>query len=156
MAITIANMEIDDLEEVLLLWQSAEGVGLNESDTVECLQVYLLRNEGLSAVARSEGRVVSAVLCGHDGRRGYMNHLAVAEGYRRRGIGSELVERCVTKLKQLGILKCNIFVFAGNDNGSSFWTAAGWRDRSELKVMQRRLDDSPQEMLGAGARSLQG
>ena len=128
MTIAIADMDAGDLEEVLELWRTAEGVGLNESDTVERLEVYLRRNEGLSAVARSEGRVVGAVLCGHDGRRGYMNHLAVAESHRRQGIGSELVERCVAKLWQLGILKCNIFVYTDNENGSSFWTTAGWRD----------------------------
>jgi ribosomal protein S18 acetylase RimI-like enzyme len=149
MTIAIADMDPGDLEEVLELWRTAEGVGLNESDTVERLDVYLHRNEGLSAVARSEGRVVGAVLCGHDGRRGYMNHLAVAETHRRQGIGSQLAERCVSKLRLLGILKCNIFVFADNENGSSFWTSAGWRDRSELKVMQRQLDIVPQKMLVA-------
>lgn len=142
MAVSLAEMTEADLDEVLALWDELEGVGLNESDTPERLAAYLQRNPGLSLVARDRGRIVGAVLCGHDGRRGYLHHLAVAPAYRRQGLGSELIARCLAALAAEGILKCNIFVYSDNDDGSAFWRHTGWADRSDLKVMQRVIPPS--------------
>ena len=133
----IAEMTAAHYDEVLYLWQQSEGVGLNESDTRECIAAYLQRNPGLSLVARSERRVVGAVLCGHDGRRGYLHHLAVAVEHRRHGLGRLLVQTCLEKLASLGIQKCNLFVYAHNDAGQQFWTNGGWVERADLKILQR-------------------
>lgn len=92
-------------------------VGLNESDTPDLLFACLLRNPGLSLVVRHEGVVIAAVLCGHDGRRRYLHHLAVVPEYRGQGSGTVLVDRCLSKLESLGILKCNLCVYAENDGG---------------------------------------
>ena len=54
-------------------------------------------------------------------------------------IGKALVERCLSKLRSLGIQKCNIFVYRNNDDGSRFCQRTGWLDRNDLKVMQRPL-----------------
>jgi putative acetyltransferase len=137
MDVDISKLIPADLPEVLAFWSSLDGVGLNESDTVERLVAYLQRNADLSLVARDDGQVIGAVLCGHDGRRGYLHHLAVAPTHRRQRIGAALVDRCIARLAQLGIQKCNIFVYADNDDGSEFWRKSGWLDRSDLKIMQR-------------------
>src|SRR5215471_3680247 len=105
----IELMSLDDYDEVIALWQSAEGVGLGESDTRDAIAAYLKRNPGMSFVARHEGELAGAVLCGHDGRRGYLHHLAVAPPHRRNGLGRKLVAKCLAELKRRGILKCNIF-----------------------------------------------
>lgn len=140
MSLQITEMLEADLPEVLKLWDSIEGVGLNESDTPDRLALYLRRNRGLSLVARDGGRVIGAVLCGHDGRRGYLHHLAVASPLRGQGLGRRLVEQCISLLAANGIQKCNIFVYADNDTGSAFWRKASWLDRGDLKIMQRVID----------------
>jgi ribosomal protein S18 acetylase RimI-like enzyme len=61
-------------------------------------------------------------MCGHDGRRGYLQHLAVHESFRRRGIGTALVEACLAKLAKLGILKTHIDVLVGNRVAIDYWT----------------------------------
>ncbi len=86
----IDEMTFEALDEVLALWQATEGVGLSEGDTKDELAAYLLRNPGLSLVACRDGRIVGAVLCGHDGRRGCLYHLAVAIPHRHLGIGRAL------------------------------------------------------------------
>ena len=112
-----------DLEAVLNFWSQIPGVGLNESDTVDHLTTFLRRNPDLSQIVRDKGRIVGAVLCGHDGRRGYLHHLAVATEWQGCGIGTRLIETCLSGLQQLGIRKCNIFVYADNDDGMAFWRA---------------------------------
>jgi len=132
-----------DFAEVLRLWAQTEGVGLNELDTPAQLSHYLQRNPGMSFVARDGGEIVGAVLCGHDGRRGYLHHLAVAKSHRRRGLGKKLVEMCLARLAEIEVQKCNIFLFADNADGEGFWKHNGWANRDDLCVMQRVLHPAP-------------
>jgi len=138
---TVRLFRIGDYDAVLALWRRTEGVGLNESDTRPAIAGYLRRNPKLSFVAEKRGRIIGAVLCGHDGRRGCLHHLAVAKRHRSCGIGRQLVEACLAKLRQAGIQKCNLFIFASNTEGMKFWKHTGWRLRTELRVMQLCLDD---------------
>ena len=139
----IQPMVIEDYDKVLELWRSAGGVGLNESDTRANIAAYLTRNPGMSFVARHGGKLVGAVLCGHDGRRGYLHHLAVAKAHRRLGLGRRLVQNCFDQLAAARILKCTIFLFADNDDGRSFWTRTGWAMRDDLQMLQKVLRQSP-------------
>ena len=136
---TIRAMTIADYDAVLQLWQDIEGVGLNESDGREQTALFLKRNPGLSRVAAAGTIIVGAVLCGHDGRRGYLHHLAVARAHRQRGLGRQFVEACLASLQRRGILKCNIFIFADNAAGEAFWIHNGWAKRPDLQMMQKSL-----------------
>jgi len=140
----IEPMSIADFDEVLRLWQNTEGMGLGESDSRSAIAQYLERNRGMSLVARDEGKIVATVLCGHDGRRGYLYHLAVAKPHRKSGLGKELVERCLSKLKQIGIFRCNVLVFTDNVDGEAFWKHNGWNKRSNVLMMQKVLAPSDQ------------
>jgi putative acetyltransferase len=139
--VIVRSFRIEDYDAVITLWRRTEGVGLNESDTRRAIAAYLRRNPNLSFVAEKDGRIIGAVLCGHDGRRGYLHHLAVSKRHRCRGIGWQLVSACLAKLRKAGIQKCNIFIFANNTEGMKFWTHTGWSLRTELRLMQIRLDD---------------
>ena len=67
-----------DVEAVLNLWKATEGLTMREADSPEALRTYLERNPGMSFVAQANGQLIGAVLCGHDGRHGYLQHLAAA------------------------------------------------------------------------------
>jgi N-acetylglutamate synthase len=141
--IVYARMTADDVAEALALWSQTEGIGLRGADSPEALPKYLARNPGLSFVAREDGAIVGAVLCGHDGRRGYLHHLAVAASHRRRGIGAALVERCMAGLRGEGISRCHLFVYHHNAEGQAFWRRTGWHARDDLLLMSRNLTDDP-------------
>jgi N-acetylglutamate synthase len=139
MSVEILPMGVDDLEVVTALWHATEGVGMNESDGLEQLRCFLDRNPELSLIARDGSRLVGAVLCGHDGRRGFLYHLAVLPVYRKRGLGRAMVERCLDALGALGLLRCNILIYVDNHTGERFWKSGGWFERSELKLLQHEL-----------------
>ena len=134
-------MTARDCEAVLALWRGTEGIGLDDDcDSPRGLTRYLKRNRGLSFVACAEDRLVGAVLSGHDGRRGYLHHLAVAGMHRKLGIGKALVERCLRSLAKQRIPKCNIFLFRSNAGGRAFWQHNGWNLRTDLCVLQRKTN----------------
>jgi putative acetyltransferase len=135
----IRSFAVDDYPAVYALWQATPGIGLSAADSRPAVAAFLERNAGMSAVATVDARVVGAVLCGHDGRRGYVHHLAVSEEYRGRGIGRDLVGWCLHRLAEAGIDKCNAFLFRSNESGASFWTHMGWNERSDLKLLQKPL-----------------
>ena len=115
-------MTLDDYQIVHEIWQSTPGLGLSVSDERDAVAAFLERNPELSAVAQSaDGAIVGVVLCGHDGRRGFLYHLAVLPKFRRQGIAKMLVEHCLNRLRADRILKCNIFLFRSNREGLAFW-----------------------------------
>lgn len=141
--IDVRAMTTADYPAVVALWRGMPGVSLNESDTPEAVASFLARNPGLSAVAiDAGGPVVGAVLCGHDGRRGYLHHLAVLPARRGQGLGRRLVEFCFARLAREAIPKCNIFVLRDNEAGEAFWRRTGWTEPS-WKPLQKRVAAAP-------------
>lgn len=141
MSIAIRDMDIEDYESVYRLWGNVEGIGLSDADSKEGIKRFLERNPGLSFVATDGEKIVGAALCGHDGRRGYIHHLAVTDTYRRQGIGKSLVGRCMYALMRIGIAKCHLFVFDDNQEAIRFWNKVGWTERVELMMMSQQLAD---------------
>lgn len=142
MAVKITEMKIKDYREVFTLWRSLEGIGLfKHSDSRKGIANYLRRNKRMSFVARSTGKLVGVILCGHDGRRGYIYHLAVMEEYRKEGIGGKLVKKAIKKLEGAGINRCHLFVFGDNKDGQAFWERLGWVELDGFKFMSREIGE---------------
>jgi ribosomal protein S18 acetylase RimI-like enzyme len=116
-------------------------VGLSDSDSKENIRLYLVRNPGLSLIAEHGDELAGVILAGHDGRRGYLHHLAVSPDYRRQGIGRLLVNTCMEKLKKdEGILKCHIMLFNHNLSGLKFWESIGWEFRNDIAIVSSFIE----------------
>ena len=137
MGMQLATMNIEHYEAVIALWNTTEGIGLSSADSREAITGYLERNPGLSLVALDGEIVAGARLCGHDGRRGFIHHLAVNEDDRRQNLGRRMVERALANLRQVGIQKCHLFVYEQNHDAISFWNHVGFTQRIELSMMSR-------------------
>ena len=135
MSVLIQEMTIQDYDKVRALWQESEGIELSEVDSKDDIARFLERDPGLSFVARDNGQLVGVALCSHDGRRGYIDQLAVRKSHRRQGIGKELVVRCLYNLMRIGIHKCHLFVLEDNQDAIAFWKKLGWAERVELVTM---------------------
>ncbi|MCL6306517.1 GNAT family N-acetyltransferase [Pseudomonas sp. SZ57] len=130
--ITIRSMTLDDYDAVIELMRTTPGISLRDADSREATARYLERNPGMSFVAEADGALCGCVMCGHDGRRGYLQHLIVLPEYRGRGIAHELVERCLECLDALGIYKCHLDVMKSNEAAGRYWHRQGWTLREDI------------------------
>ncbi len=126
--IVTREFSIADYEAALELWQRVEGVEVAEGDDKEGVAQFVARNPGLSRVATDGPILVGVIMCGHDGRRGHIYHLAVDPAYRRYGVGKRLVHECLDQLRQAGVIRAIILVSDNNPGGAEFWKRAGWED----------------------------
>ncbi len=136
----IIPFTIELYEDVLALWRVCDGVGLSSADSRESIASYLARNPGMSFVALDGERIVGTVLVGHDGRRGFIHHLAVHPSCRRQGLGRRLVDRCFAAFAGAGILKAHILVFQDNAEAIAFWETSGWTLRTDIHVLSKNVD----------------
>jgi len=135
-------MTIEDYEQVKALWLTIKGFAIRSlDDSYEGIERFLRRNPTTSVVAIEDGRVIGAILCGHDGRRGCLYHVCVAPDYRLKGIGKEMVVFCMKALKEEGISKVSLIAFTKNDIGNAFWRQIGWTKREDLNYYDFTLND---------------
>lgn len=132
MDVHIRELGMADHDRLLALMKATPGITVRSADGRGAIERYLARNPGLSFVAQSGGELVGCALAGHDGRRGYLQHVIVAPGFRRNGIGRALVTRCVAALEEQGIRKMHLDIMAGNEAVMPFWERLGWFRRDDL------------------------
>ncbi|GAA0771903.1 GNAT family N-acetyltransferase [Clostridium subterminale] len=138
----IAEMKTSNYEDVFKLWTSTTGMGLrNLDDSKEGIEKFLMRNPTTNFIAKEDGKIIGSILCGHDGRRGYIYHTAVDIRYRGRGIGKKLVNSVINALKREGINKATLVVFTNNEIGNEFWRSIGWEKRENLNSYNLSLNN---------------
>lgn len=128
----IRAMTIDDYDAVIHLMKQTPGVTFRDADSREATRRYLDRNPGLSFVATVDDEIVGCLMSGHDGRRGYLQHLVVLPTHRRKGIAHALVEKCLAELERLGIVKSHVDVLKSNQLAHSYWSSQGWTLRTDI------------------------
>lgn len=138
----IRFMKKEDYPEVYALWKSIKGFGIRSvDDSREKIEQFLVRNPSTSFVAEEDGRLVGALLCGHDGRRACFYHVCVREEYRSRGIASAMVREALCALKKEGISKVNLVAFVKNQLGNDFWKGQGWTLREDLNYYDKTINE---------------
>lgn len=139
--IIFAEMQESDYPEVYALWQESEGTGLRSlDDSREGIRRFLSRNPGSCFIARTKGKIIGVILAGHDGRRGYIYHTAVAKSHQRQGIGSGLVDKTVAALEEEGIKKAALLVYTRNRSGNGFWESKGFTERNDVTYRNFVID----------------
>lgn len=130
--INIRVMTIDDYDAVVLLMSNTPGISLRDADGREPTARYLARNPDMSFVAETDSGLCGCVMSGHDGRRGYLQHLLVLPEYRGQGIAKRLVQCCLSSLEALGIDKSHLDVLKGNVSAARYWQHMGWQLRDDI------------------------
>ena len=128
----IRELTLADHPQLLELMRRTPGMCVRNADLLEPTRRYLERNPGMSFVAVVGPRLVGCAMAGHDGRRGYLQHVFTEPDYRGRGLAQALVSRCLTRLSEAGIEKVHLEVLKDNELGNHFWARRGWVLREDI------------------------
>ena len=140
--IIIRVMNTEDYDRVYALWMSCKNMGFNNlDDSRQGIEKYLKRNPSTCFVAEQGDAIVGVVLAGHDGRRGFIHHMAVAEDCRRQGIATDLLGQALAALKEEGINKAALLVFNRNEAGNVFWERQGFTARDDVTYRNKELTE---------------
>jgi ribosomal protein S18 acetylase RimI-like enzyme len=135
----LRSFEVSDYDAAFALWTATPGMGLGGGDSREGITALLARNPGLSIAAIDRGILVGTALVAHDGRRGFIYHLAVAGEFRDRGLGRAMVERALERFREAGLTRCHIVVYSHNEQGRAFWRHMGFRERPDILTCSHDL-----------------
>ena len=139
----IRTMTFEDYDGVRALWMTIKGFAIRSvDDSREGVELFIKRNPTTSVVAEVDGRIVGAILCGHDGRRGCLYHVCVAQEFRMQGIGKAMVVHAMEALREEKINKVSLIAFTSNDIGNAFWKQIGWTKREDLNYYDFTLNEA--------------
>lgn len=135
--VEVRELRLADYESAWRLWLETPGMRISAADSEEGVAVFLRRNPGLSFAAWDGVELIGTILGGHDGRRGFLYHLAVRPEKQGRGVGRRLTESCLAALAAQGIDKCHLFVLADNVQAKGFWSRLGFSCRNDIQTYSR-------------------
>lgn len=136
----IKVMTTEDYDELFEMWMNTPNLGLRSlDDSKEGIFRFLERNPNTNFVAYEDGKIVGAILSGHDGRRGYIYHTVVLPEYRGQGFGSDLADAVVEAFRKEGITRVCLNVMETNDQGKKFWIGKGWERKDFLGLYSKAI-----------------
>lgn len=133
----IREFSLADYNNVVDLWQSV-GIAPSIGDDRAGIEQRLQRDAGLFLVAEENGKLVGAVMGTYDGRRGWINHLAVCQQYQSKAIGSTLLEALERRLREKGCAKINLLIEMNNQKVQPFYERLGYA-KDDLIFMEKWL-----------------
>jgi N-acetylglutamate synthase len=137
--IAIRVMTPDDYEAVTRLWTAA-GLSFRPRgrDRLEKMRVEMERGTALFFIAEAGEEIVGVVLGTHDGRRGWINRLAVAPAYQRRGIARMLVREVEARAEALGIEIVAALIESDNEASLAFFRAIDYLHAPHIEYVSKR------------------
>ncbi|OLS22820.1 MAG: Acetyltransferase YpeA [Candidatus Heimdallarchaeota archaeon LC_3] len=134
----IRKMTRDDIPYVRKLWAKS-SIDLTLSDDSIELEKMISQNEEFCLVCEIDTIIISAVLGGFDGRRGWVHHLAVDPNYRRQQIGTFMMEKLMEKFIKADVVKVKLEILKSNIEVVEFYKQLNWDLRSDLVTMSYSL-----------------
>jgi ribosomal protein S18 acetylase RimI-like enzyme len=134
---------MDDYESVIALWEEA-GIHYrpNGRESRQRMEKEIQTRHAIFLVAVSDKRIMGVILGTHDGRKGWINRLAVAKQFRRQNVASELVAAVETRLNELGIELIACLIEPENSTSRMFFSLLGYTKAPVDYFSQKKSPDS--------------
>ena len=134
----IRQYEEADRDEVIYLWIQC-GLVVPQNDPNRDIERKLKVNPEWFLVGELEGHIIATCMAGYEGHRGWINYLAVAPRYRRRGFAAKLMQEAERILQKAGCPKINLQIRTSNSDVIEFYKAIGY-SIDDVVSMGKRLD----------------
>ena len=138
-AVTIRVFRIEDYDAVMTLWRESKlpckprGRD-SRSNLLKQMDLTMVR----LLVAGMDAKMIGTVLVSHDGRKGWINRLAVAKEFRRKGLAKQLLQKAERWLEEAGIDIIACLIEDDNDPSIRFFLDAGYTRHADIIYFSRR------------------
>lgn len=136
----IRTYEDKDKDEVIALWKEC-GLVAPQNDPSKDIERKLKVDPDLFLVGVSDDSIVSTVMGGYEGHRGWINYLAVKPSQQRKGYGQAIMEAVETLIQKKGCPKINLQVRTTNKDVIAFYSAIGYGDDNVVGLGKRLEHD---------------
>lgn len=138
MNVQIRSMRIEDYDAVIMLWQRA-GLSFEPQgrDSRAAISRQIEDSGHLMFVAEADGQIIGTVFGSHDGRKGWINRLAVDPRYRRQGLAQELIKRAEDALAREGLIIVAALVEAPNEPSLELFRKLGYEERRDIVYFRK-------------------
>ncbi|HVJ44151.1 MAG TPA: GNAT family acetyltransferase [Dongiaceae bacterium] len=137
----------EDFTALVALWDEA-GLNKTHNEPARDIAKMCASPNCQIYLGTIDEKVVATIMVGHDGHRGWIYRLAVAEAERRKGYGAELMELAENWLTARDIVKCQLMIRHENDAVEAFYSELGYDD-TPRRIMAKWLDADRPEMEAA-------
>lgn len=135
----IRRFRISDYGALIKLWDSAKlPYKPKGRDSREQIQRQIKKSYTLSLVAELDGKIIGSVFGTHDGRKGWINRLAVAPAYRQKGIGRRLVDELEVRFHKLGIGIIASLIEDWNKTSLIAFQKLGYKKHKDITYFSKR------------------
>jgi GNAT superfamily N-acetyltransferase len=135
----IRPLGIEDYEEMTALWEKAElSYRPRGRDARDEIAVQVKRDD-LRILGMFDGeKLIGTILCSSDGRRGWINRLAVDPDYRRQGLSQKLIEASEDFLRSLGLKVIAALIEDYNEASIAAFKKAGYLYGRDIMYFSKR------------------
>ncbi len=140
MNVQIRPMKPEDYDAVIALWRRA-GLPFEPHgrDSRAALAQQIRSSGHLMFVAEADGQIIGTVFGSYDGRKGWINRLAVDPRYRRQGLAQQLIKRAEEALAREGLIIVAALVEAPNEPSLELFRKLGYEERRDIVYFRKFL-----------------
>ena len=140
---TIRDFRIEDYSSLIALWKSA-GLPFkpNGRDSMEKIKEEVRKGISVFLVAEKDKKIIGSVIGTHDGRKGWINRVAVDPGYQRNSVAKSLVAEVEKKLDKIGINIFACLIEDWNDRSMQVFEKLGYKKHKDIIYFSKRKNDN--------------
>ena len=141
--VSIRPLKECELDEMRKVWKAA-GLPYRPRgrDSLKNLEKQRKRDPSYFLGAFKDGRLIGVSLVTDDGRKGWINRLAVHPDARRKGVATLLVSRSEMILRRKGMRLLCTHIEAGNEVSFALFEKLGYEVEREILYLTKRDRES--------------
>jgi len=135
----IREAKREDYDDIVSTWE-ASGLSYrpNGRDSRESISGELAGGHSVFLVAEERGKIVAVAFGTHDGRKGWINRLAVRPELRRQGIARQLVKELEQRFEARGIHIVTCLIEGWNEASQAFFAEIGYIRHEDIVYFSKR------------------
>lgn len=139
--VSIRKFCIEEYENLMELWRGSKLPHKPAGrDSKESIAREIEQTNAVFLVAEKDGELVGSAFGTHDGRKGWINRVAVSPRYRRQGIAERLVSEVECHLNDMGILIIACLIEDWNKESMEFFEKVGYKRHHDIFYFTKRED----------------